>query len=91
MENETLQAADVHSRSTLVLSVREAAGLARREQDGWFIANSGEKFIVGKLTTKGEWRVIAYPHQPIVFSSLELAQLYLHEMGIERPRRLMAR
>ncbi len=88
MAREVLQAAD---KDALVISLREAAGVASRDQEGWFVAACGENFVVGKFAPEGAWQVIGYGHRPVVFSSFELAQLYLHEMGIERPRRLMAR
>ncbi len=89
MDNETLHLTDAHSRSALVLSPHEATEMARRDQGGWFIAGRNEKYMVGKFTPKGEWQVISYLNQPIIFSSVELAHAYLREIGIEWPCRLI--
>lgn len=89
MGNGTLQASDMQSPSTLVMSPHEATVIAGCDPDGWFIAGRGDKFIVGKFTAKGAWQVISYMHQPIVFSAVELAHAYLREMGIEWPCRLI--
>jgi hypothetical protein len=86
---DQLQGSEATSRElSLSMSKSEAAAAARRNPDGWFIAEYSEHFIVGRFTSKGHRHVITYRDEPLAFDAFPLADAYLREMGVEWPLHL---